>query len=87
VPTDDACQPIDRDQFEPVFPVPSMEEMTIKCSEAGCGLEWPWDGGAAIIFSGEHRQIFVGGMEGLGKKLQFAAGRSNTIAPPGPPPF
>jgi hypothetical protein len=38
-----------------------MEEMKIKRSEAGCGLERPWEGGAAIIFSGENQRIFVGG--------------------------
>ncbi len=55
-----------------------MEEMTIKRSEVGCGIEHPWEGRVAIILSGENQQIFVGGW-GLGKKLQFAAGKSNTI--------
>jgi hypothetical protein len=34
-----------------------MEEMTIKCSKVGCGLEWPWEGRAAIIFCGENQQV------------------------------
>ncbi len=38
-----------------------MEEMTIKRSKAGCGMEQPCEGGAANIFNGEIRQIFVGG--------------------------
>jgi hypothetical protein len=53
-------------QFESFHTDASMEGMTIKCSDAGCVLEQPWEGGAAIIFSGENRRMFWWG--GGGRK-------------------
>jgi hypothetical protein len=78
MPADDACQPIDRCQFELFCPVTSMEEMTIKRSKAGCELEWPWKG---LLFSVvKNDEFLLVGEGGVGKKLQCAAGQSNTIA-------
>jgi hypothetical protein len=41
-------------QFELFCLVAGVENMTIKHSEVGCGLERPWEGKATIIFSGEN---------------------------------
>jgi hypothetical protein len=51
-------------RFELFCPIASLEDMTIKCVKAGWGLEQPWEGGAANIFSGENNNFFVGGRGG-----------------------
>ncbi len=40
-------------QFESFCLVESVVNTAIKCCNAECGLEWPWECRAAIIFSDE----------------------------------
>ncbi len=64
-----------------------MVDTTIKHRKAGCGLEWPWEGGEAMILSVNIDIIFVGGGGGgVRMTLQFAARLLNFISLPGCPP-
>jgi hypothetical protein len=53
-----------------------MEDMGIKHGEVGCGLERPWEGGAAISLGNENPQKkLLGGGGKDGKKFHFLEGR------------
>ncbi len=68
VNTDDACQLIDHVGFELFLPVASMEEMTIKCSKAGCG----WNGlgmMGRLLFSVVNIDNFCWGAGGVRKEV------------------